>query len=117
MCTVKHPSSMSLYFWKRVWIIILVGVSFVSFGAVYITIISITNFHHSLNSLEELGEISCFCVRSWQSKVVEQQQEDDEAIIVLVFHSPNDRRHWPSTAGEGRAFVIQNLPWLLLSQE
>lgn len=38
----------------------LVGVSSVSFGAVYITIIAIINFHHSLNSFAEVGEISCF---------------------------------------------------------
>lgn len=37
----------------------LVGVSSVSFGAVYITIISIINFHYSLNSFAELGEVSC----------------------------------------------------------
>lgn len=38
----------------------LVGVSSVSFGAVYVTIISIINFHHSLNGFAELAEISCF---------------------------------------------------------
>jgi len=37
-----------------------VGVSSVTFGVVYITIISVISFHHSLNSFAELGEISCF---------------------------------------------------------
>lgn len=90
---------------KEYRIIILVGVSSVSFGAVYITIISIINFCHSLNSFEELREIAWFM--SVAGKVVEQQQEDDEAIIVLVFNSPNDLRHWPGTTGEGWSSVTQ----------
>lgn len=55
------------------------------------------------------------CVSGWQS--CRTAAGNDEAIIVLVFHCPNDPRHWPSTAGEGWSSVTQNLPWLLLSQE
>lgn len=49
-----------LFSGKEYRIIKLVGVSSVSFGAVYVTIISIINFHHSLSGFAELAEISCF---------------------------------------------------------
>lgn len=56
----------SLFSGKEYRVIILVGVSSVSFGAIYITIISIINFHHSLNSFEE---ISCFVSVAGKAKL------------------------------------------------
>lgn len=47
----------------------LVGVSSVSFGAVYVTIISIISFHHSLNGFAELAYPALkISVSNWQGK-------------------------------------------------
>lgn len=65
-CRLLHISVFSGVEYR---IVTLVGVSSVSFGAVYITINSVISFHHSLNSFVELGEVSCFgTVSNWQKR-------------------------------------------------